>query len=193
MTNPANLYQGISKCAWGYFFLYFDFNFGSVSILPDFVAFWLFLSAIDLMKEEERELVLLKPLGMILMVWNGVQWLLDWYALDLSGYIPGSDTVICLVNLYFHFQLMTNLASIARVWQSEGARHDEKLLKYRSIQVVLFTVTMVLLHLSNSLGAFWGSLSLAMAVPYLIAGVCLMSVLLAFRRDLADACPLNPA
>ena len=52
MMDKNNLYQGISKCAWAYFFLYFDINLGSVSILPDFVAFLLFLSAIGLLKEE---------------------------------------------------------------------------------------------------------------------------------------------
>lgn len=184
MTSPNNLYQGISKCAWGYLFLYFDINLGSVSILPDFVAFWLFLSAIELLKEEERELRLLLLFGEILMVWNGAQWLLSWFGRDLSDLIPGADIIICLVDQYFHFQLLTNLASIAAKCQPEGSHHDGKLLKYRTMQVILFTVMMVLTYLSQVPGEFWANLSLAMAVPYLIAGVCMMSALFSLRKDL---------
>lgn len=186
MTDPQKVYQGISKCAWGYLFLYFDIILGTVSILPDFVAFWLFLAAVELLKEEERELGLLVLFGEILMVWSGAQWLLRWFGRNLSGILPGADIIICLVNQYFHFQLLTNLSAIAAKFQPDGAHHDEKLLKYRTMQVILFTVMMVLTHLSQVLGDFWATISLAMAVPYLIAGVCMMSALFSLRRDLAQ-------
>ena len=50
MTTYNRLYDGISNVAWGYFFLYFDINLGTVSVLPNFVGFLLFLKAIDLLK-----------------------------------------------------------------------------------------------------------------------------------------------
>ena len=50
MTDYQKLYSGISKAAWGYFFLYFNINFNNVSILPSFVGYLLFLSAINLLK-----------------------------------------------------------------------------------------------------------------------------------------------
>ena len=40
------LYTGLSHAAWGYFFLNFDVNFGTVSVIPRFVGFLLLLSAI---------------------------------------------------------------------------------------------------------------------------------------------------
>ncbi len=185
MTNPSNLYQGISKCAWGYLFLYFDIKLGTVSILPDFMAFLFFLAAIELLKEEERELALLTPLGWILAVWNSVYWVLNWFAVDLDGLIPVAEIIVCLCNLYFQFQLLTNLSSIAVKYQPVGALHDEKLLKYRTMQTVLFTVMMVLSQFSSVFGTFWANASLAMAVPYLIAGLCMMSALFALRKDLS--------
>ena len=75
MTDYQKIYDGISKAIWGYFFLYFDINLGTISILPSFVGYILFLKAIDLLEEEERELSLLKTLGLILVAWNVIEWL----------------------------------------------------------------------------------------------------------------------
>ena len=185
MMDKNNLYHGISKCAWAYFFLYFDINLGLVSILPDFVAFLLFLSAIGLLKEEERELGLLIPLGDILAGWYILQWLVSWVGRDLNGLIPGLDIVICLANLYFHFQLLTNLAAIAAKYQSEGAGHDRKLLKYRTMQTILFTVMMVLSYLSTLFGEIWAYISIAIGAVYLIAGLCMMAALFDLRKEFA--------
>ena len=52
MTDYQKLYSGISKAAWGYFFLYFNINFNNVSILPSFVGYLLFLSVIKLLNNE---------------------------------------------------------------------------------------------------------------------------------------------
>ena len=70
MTDRHTLYDALSKAAWGYFFLYFDINLGSVSILPSFIGFLLFLSAIQQLKEERRDLELLRPLGTLLAAWG---------------------------------------------------------------------------------------------------------------------------
>ena len=48
MTDYQKLYDGISRAAWGYFFVYFDLNI--VDILPDFVGYILFLYAINLLQ-----------------------------------------------------------------------------------------------------------------------------------------------
>lgn len=184
MSTENHLYQGISKCAWAYVFLYFDLNLGSVSILPDFVAFLFFLTAIELLSAEERELGLLRPLVKLLMGWHLLQWAASWFSTDLDGLIPGLDIIICLSNLYFHFQLLTNLSTIAGRHQSEGARYDEKLLRYRTMQTVLFTSAMFLTQLAPLMGEFWTYVSLGMTLIYLIAGVCVISALFGLRKEI---------
>ena len=47
MTDRKTLYDGISHAAWGYLFLYLDINLGTVSVLPRFVGWLMFLSAIE--------------------------------------------------------------------------------------------------------------------------------------------------
>ena len=187
MTDYQKLYSGISKAAWGYFFLYFNINFNNVSILPSFVGYLLFLSAIKLLKEEERELSLLHTLAVIMALWTGVEWLASFVGLNLEGMWQFIDIIISLVNLYFHFQFLTNLASIAAKYQSEGYELDAKLLRYRTLQTVMLTAIEVIIRFQPWLSEAWTVISICMLIVYLIAGICLMKALFDLRKCL----PIN--
>ena len=184
MTDYQKLYSGISKAARGYFFLYFNINFNNVSILPSFVGYLLFLSAIKLLKEEERELSLLHTLGVIMAMWTGVEWLASFVGLNLEGMWQFIDIIISLVNLYFHFQFLTNLASIAAKYQSEGYELDAKLLRYRTLQTVMLSAIEVIICFQPWLSEAWTVISICMLIVYLIAGICLMKALFDLRKCL---------
>ena len=183
------LYQGISDAAWGYFFLYFDIKLGTLNILPTFVGFLLFLSSIKHLRDEERELALLRPLGILLALWHGVQWVMALAGGDLAQGSPFLDVIVRLVNLYFHFQLLTNLASIAAKYQPEGAGHDAKLIRYRTLQTVMLTGSVILTTLSPWLDQLGTYVSVGMMVVYLIAGICLMVALFRLRRCFCEGGP----
>lgn len=184
MTNHQKLYSGISKAAWGYFFLYFNINFNNVSILPSFVGYLLFLSAINLLKDEERELSLLRTLAVIMALWTGVEWLASFVGLNLEGMWQFIDIIISLVNLYFHFQFLTNLASIAAKYQPEGYELDAKLLRYRTLQTVMLSAIEVIICFQPWLSEAWTVISICMLIVYLIAGICLMKALFDLRKCL---------
>lgn len=186
MTDHQKLYSGISRAAWGYFFLYFNININTVSILPSFVGYILFLSAIGLLKGEERELSLLHTLGVILALWHGAQWLMSWMDMDLDGVWQFADIIISLANLYFHFQLLTNLASIAAKYQPEGYGQDEKLLRYRTLQTLMLTAIAIISCLYPWISEMWGYVSIGLALVYLIAGICLMKALFDLRKCLPE-------
>lgn len=181
-----NRYNGIGKAAWGYFFIYIDLKINSVSLLPAFVGYLLFLSAIGYLREEERELELLRPLGVVLALWHGINWLASFGGADLNGMLPVVDILIGLVNLYFHFQLLTNLASVARKHQPEGYTLDAELLRYRTVQTVLQTILIVFGYFSELLGGLGVVASLLMMIVCLIAGIGLMKVLFELRGCLAE-------
>lgn len=186
MTDHQKLYSGISRAAWGYFFLYFNININTVSILPSFVGYILFLSAIGLLKEEERELSLLHTLGVILALWHGIQWVMSWMDMDLDGVWQFADIIISLANLYFHFQLLTNLASVAAKYQPEGYGQDEKLLRYRTLQTLMLTAIAIISCLYPWISEMWGYVSIGLALVYLIAGICLMKALFDLRKCLPE-------
>jgi len=184
MSKYQKLYDGIGRAAWGYFFVYFNFNINSVNLIPTFIGYILFLSAIDCLCEEERELDLLRILSGILTVWHIVSWLAGLVSIDLDGMLQAIDIVIGVVNIYFHFQLLTNLASIAAKYQSEGYYLNEKLLHYRTLQTIMLTSVIIIGYLEKWLGDIATVSSVIMIIAYLIAGVLLMKALFDLRRCL---------
>lgn len=186
MTNDikySNLYSGISKVAWGYIFLFFDFNLGTVSILPDFVGYLLFLSAIGLLQEEEAELALLKPFGTILVLWSGAEWIASWFTISFDDSFQIFSIIICIVSIYFQFQMLTNLASIAAKYQSYGMELDKDILRYRTIQTIMITGTMIFTYITPWLDETWlGFLVLIVAGVSLLVGICLIGALFKLRK-----------
>ena len=203
MTTPREqLCRGLTCAAWGYFFLYFDFNLNSVSLLPDFVAFVLFLRAIGLMEEEERDLALLRPLALALLVWEGADWLLSWAGEDLASLFAALNAgwlfyqplylTVQAMSLYFHFQLFTDLAAMAARWQAEGQGLDRRLLRLRTALTLLITATAVLTRLlPPGRGWSYGVLT-ALLVVSLVVAVLLMLGAFALRRAVRDR-PLEEA
>lgn len=183
MTTYNRLYDGISKVAWGYFFLYFDINLGTVSVLPNFVGFLLFLKAIDLLKDDQRELGLLKTLGIILTVWNFIEWVGSWVSYSFGNWYF-INIIIGLVNLYFHFQLITNLASIAKEYQQEGCEKDKKLLKYRTMQTIMLTVFLAISNFIPFFEEIGTYISLGLAIIYIVVCICIMKALFNLRKCL---------
>lgn len=186
MTDYQKLYDGISMVAWGYFFAYFNININNVGILPAFVGYLLFLSAITCLEDEERELSLLRTLGVILALWHGAEWLASWFSVSLDGMWQFADIIISLANLYFHFQLLTNLAFIAGRYQPEGYELDSKLLLYRSLQTVLLTAITIVTSLHHWLSEGWTFIAIIMMIVDAIAGICLMKALFDFRKCLGE-------
>ena len=141
MTDRENLYKGLSLAAWGYFFLNFDFNLGTVSIFPRFAGYLLFLSAIGKLAGERRDLLLLRPLCVLLAVWNGGDWLLSWGGGDIDGHVLFLDLLMAAAGLYFQFQFLTDMAALAETHRpAEDNNLDERLRRRRTAYIVLVTV-----------------------------------------------------
>lgn len=123
--NREQIYRGLSKVAWGYVFLTFNLNLGTLNVLPNWAGYLFFLAAIGLLGEELRDLPLLKPFCALLAVVDVV----DWLAILVTGeslvgrFFLVYLLVVC-VSIYFQFQLITDLALLAEEYglPSEGLR-----------------------------------------------------------------------
>lgn len=180
MVARRDIYGGLSRAAWGYLFLYLDINLGTVSILPRFVGWLLFLSAIEQLKAERRELALLRPLGILLLLWSGADWLASWAGADVDGHIVPLDLIVTVAQMYFHFQFLTDCAALAEPYSYAGIHR--RLLRWRTLQTLLLTGMGILTEAGAWLGRISGYMLAASAVVYLIAGLCLMAALFALRK-----------
>lgn len=184
ITNIEKMRSGIFRIAWGYIFIYFNININAVSLLPAFVGYGLFLSAIGLLQDEERELSLLKPLVGILLVWNAADWVLSWMGSEAIETWFLLDLLTGLINLYFQFQFLTNLASIAAKYQEPDRDCDTKLLTYRTWQTIMLTIVMLIGILHPWLSEIWGYVSIGIGIVYILFGICLIKTLFELRNAL---------
>lgn len=185
MIDREKLYNGIGNAAWGYLFIYFNINLGTLNILPNFVGYLLFHSAIKELCDEERELDLLNTLVGILTIWHLASWVGDLLSFDIGALIPIADIIVSVVNIYFHFQLLTNLASIAAKYQPEGGELDRSILNCRTFQTIMLTAAILLVYMTNQINAVSIYTSIAVAILYLIAGIILMHTLFGLRKCFA--------
>lgn len=183
MTDRKNLYEGLSRAAWGYFLLHFDINLGTVSILPAFAGYALLLSALRILSGERRDLPLLRPLGRLLAAWTGADWLLNWAGQTIDGHILFLDLLVSAAAIYFHFQFLSDMAALAEIHQPEGGSLDRRLLNRRTAYIVGNTIAFVLLYLPA--GRFEEQRAFlvgALTVILLLTAVFIMAGLFELRR-----------
>lgn len=183
MTERNIIYSGLSAAAWGYFFLHFNINLGTVSILPAFVGYLLLKAAIGNLSQERRNLALLRPLCILLAVWTGVDWLLSWTGTYVNVLLPPLNVVIVAAGLYFHFQFLTDMSALAETYQPEGVDLDQQILRRRTVYIVMLTASQVLAYLP--VGRFEeqrGFAMMALIVLQVIVAVIIMLDLFHLRQ-----------
>ena len=182
MKTKELLAAGAGHAAWGYFFLYFDFNLGNISVLPSFVGFILFYKAIRGLKPLRRELSLLEPLAILLLAWHLTKWLLSWIGLSLDGLWQPFGLIITLASLYFHFQILTDFAALAGQYLPETDLKD-RILKWRTVQTVVITGVYLMSYAKGFESGWLQYVALGMIVAQLFAMVMLMAALFAMRKE----------
>lgn len=182
MSRTETLYSGISRAAWGLFFLFFHINLGTLTLLPPFVGWLFLLSALNLLREERRDLALLRPLGIGLTLYHFVDWMMVLFGRGLN--IPLVNTLAAIAQLYFLFQLLTDCAALAAQYQDQRDDLDARILIWRNIQTVLTTLNISLLYLPIERFA-WSEICMAcLAVASLFAAVMPTAALFSLRKML---------
>ena len=211
MTDYERLYTGLSHAAWGYFLLHFNFNLNfdsvSINILPSFAGALLLLSAVNKLSAERRDLKLLRPLCMILAAWHLADWLLALAGTSLTGKILFLDLIFTAVLLYFHFQFLTDMAAIAEKYQPEGETLNRRILRRRTVLLVLATIADVAsgLFQAADLGQMmkmempFGLLTIALGVLLAVTLIVIVMIMFSlfqlrrYVRNWAEAEPPFPA
>ena len=110
--NHAGIRSALSRIAWAYLLIHLHFRLNNLDVLPDWAGYLLIFSAIGLLAGELRDLPLLRPFCILLGAVSGVDWLSFLLTgAEFTGRFFLLSALITCVALYFHFQLLTNLAA----------------------------------------------------------------------------------
>ena len=175
----------IGHIGWGYIFMYLDVNLGTIDILPSWAGYLFILSALPVLSEYEKSAALLRNLAILLTGWAVLEWVMNIFGITSAAGSMGTliniaATIIGVVSIYFHFQMLTNLAEIAG--QLGLDERKERLLKLRTVNTILHTILAIFSSLAFLQAFMWLTLGLALInfVNTLRITICLFG----FKSDL---------
>ncbi len=165
--NPVINHRRMSKTMYNlaaaYFILHVDINLFVVNILPDWLSYIFILNALPIIGELEPSAKLLRPLCLILIVWELFRWVAPMFGITETSQLL--SLIILIVQLYLHFQLLTNLANIALYYQRMAAQKN--LLIYCAVRTVIATQLYIMMPwMEDSL-----LIGIGMMVVYLLIGL----------------------
>ena len=181
-TDRASIRTGLTYAAWGYLFLHVDINVQHISMTPDFVGDLMLLTAIKYLSSARRDLLLLRPLCVLMAVWHGIQWV---PVLNDHVDILFVNLLFYTVALYFHFQFFTDMAALAEDLQPPEAHLDRTLLRFRTLYALVYTAWYLLKFGSVNLPQYRESLTWVFAVGtvvWILIAIVLMAGLFSLRN-----------
>lgn len=174
MTDTQQLRSALTRIIWGYVFLYFNINLGTLNVLPNWAGYLFFFSAIGLLEGEMRDLPLLRPFCVLLGAVEGVNWL--WVLLTgetvLQRFFLVYALVIC-ISIYFNFQMLTDVATLV---EARGI-YAGALRTVRNGDAVLRAVLMLPLPWQE-----WAVLSVLVVLASVMICLCLVGLLIRARK-----------
>ena len=177
MEQREQLSRALRKIFWGYIFLYFDINLGTIDILPAWIGYILFYQAIrDCIEQEEASVKLLKSICMILSIYRLIDWVVVMFHFEMNILIISE--VFSVVALYFHLQFLTNLANIA---DNYSCPIVNTLLALRTVHTVMMTVLTFTIHFEE---VEWLSMMIMVAHIFIMMFICY--IIGRFRRFIDD-------
>ena len=150
--------HNLSRIAWAYVFLLIDFSMSvndfSINVLPGWVGFLLIFLALPSVEEQEPSASLLRPLVILLGLWEVIRWVGTLVTGSVFD-VPLLTLILSALSMYFHFQFLTNLSSIAR---THGLLEDSEKLLHLRTGLTLFTALVSILYFLILLELFQGVL-----------------------------------
>lgn len=165
MEQRELLSRALRKIFWAYIFLYFNINIGTIDILPAWIGYIFFYQAIrDGIEIEEKSAKLIRPIGMILIIYCLIDWCISIFGITMDILIV--NELFAVIALYFHFQLLTNLADIADRY---SYLEVNTLLTLRTIHTVLMTVLAFTVHFED---IYWVSICIVIVQVIVMIWIC---------------------
>ena len=167
----------VKSIAWGYVLLHVNLNLGTLNILPNWLGYVLMLGALPILGAAEPSALLLRPLGILLALWEGLLWGLTLFGISFDSTVL--SVVAAALSLYFHFQLLTNLAELAA---QNACPEERKILHLRTARTLLITVLALPIPWAE-----YTEVTTGMVIVNLIVALWICSVLFSLRRSLMES------
>ena len=177
-----DLFTALRRIGRGYLFIHFHIHIGTLDILPDWLGYYWILLGIWAIGKEIESTKLLEPFAIAMIAWSGLEWLLKLIGGSLD--IPVLSLLVTAITLYLHFQLLTDIGTLA---DDSGCPEGTAVRKLRTVYTVTHTLSVLKLLFTGSDELNW--LLIGLAVLHILVVIVLYFVL----RELSDSITDIPA
>ncbi len=167
MTRDSYI-KALSRIIWGYIFIYININIGVLDILPNWLGYVFIINALDVVYEAKHSVLSLKTHCVLLGIWNGTLWISS--LIGISSSINIISIIISIVELYFHFMLLTLIWKISK---DHGCCTNNRLKQLRNIWTILMTIFAIPANWNNYIFLKYGVIVAILVVVIWICGVLL--------------------
>ncbi len=171
----AKSYVGaLYQIIFGFIFIVFDIRIQTIQFLPDWIGYYLFYKAIDVIGEYEESTKLLRPLIVILGVYNGIVWILMIINVSIESF-DMLQLFMNIISIYIQFQLLTNISNIALSHHFE--KESKRLNILRTMNVISVTFVSFPVH-----WFFMQYVQIIITLFYIVIVVLLISTLIGYAK-----------
>jgi hypothetical protein len=167
MTRGSYI-KALSRIIWGYIFIYININIGVIDILPNWLGYVFIISALDAIYELKPSVSSIKGPCILLGLWNGILWIYP--LLESTASMNIVSMIMSIVELYFHFQLLTLLWEIST---ENGCCTNNRLKQLRNIWTILMTMFALPINWNKYIFLKYGVVVVILVVVIWICGVLL--------------------
>ncbi len=113
LIRSSDFCIALKKICRSYLFIHIHINFGTFDILCDWIGYLLILSALNILMREEASVKLLRPFAIALAAVSIINSVLSLADLSLNN-VALVQIVTAVLFVYLQFQLLTNIADMAK-------------------------------------------------------------------------------
>lgn len=174
-----DLFTALRRIGRGYLFIHFHIHLGTLDILPDWLGYYWILLGIWALAKEVQSAKLLEPFAIAMIAWSGVEWFVKLIGGSLN--IPVLSLLVTAVTLYLHFQLLTDIGTLA---DDFGCPEGNTVRKLRTVYTVTHTLSVLKPFFTGSDELNW--LLIGLAVLHILVVIVLYFVLRELSNDITD-------
>lgn len=184
IMNKYKYIQAIKRIGYGYLLTLVNINIGTINIIPDWLGYYFFHTGIQEISQYEKSTELLEPLNIILGVYEFIIWCLKIIGIEIDHY--AFTVILSIISLYFHFQLLTNIATIAK---THGSIHAKRIFQLRNANVIFITVMQLLVLLRHNhlvlyiLAKTYNSILYVLLLIGLIIGIWICRIMFVYADE----------
>lgn len=171
-----DLFTALRRIGRGYLFIHFHIRLGTLDILPDWLGYYWILLGIWALAKEIPSARLLEPFAIGMTAWSLLSWIVKIFGGTLE--ISLVSLLVTAVTLYLHFQLLTDVGTLADQF---GCEEGGTIRKLRTVYTVCHTLSVLQILLGGTTVLAW------LLVVLAIVNILVVIVLVCTLRSLSNA------